>query len=209
MVTGVLAIAITGAMVCKQQKLAACNDFGYFTNATDIGNPALAGSTIYDTINKTYTLQAAGTNMWYTHDEFHFVWRKLSGDFVLRTNAHFTSEGEPHRKMGWIVRTSLDDNSTHANAVVSGNGMASLQYRPTKGGQTEMIVSQAKAPDIIQFERHGNKFIMSVSKFGEPFTQTELTNLDLGNEVYVGLFLCSHNPAATDTVLFDNVSIEY
>lgn len=72
-----------------------------------------------------------------------------------------------------------------------------------------MIVSTAKAPDIIQFERHGRTFIMSVARFSEPFfTHTKLANLDLGDEVHVGLFLCSHNPSGIATALFDNVSIE-
>lgn len=194
--------------MCNRQQPAAGTDLGDFTHATDVGQPALAGSTVYDKESQTYTLRASGTNMWGTHDEFHAVWRTLRGDFVLRANARFTSDGEPHRKMGWIVRTSLDGSAAYADAVVSGNGMASLQFRSTTGGQTEMIVSPAEAPDIIQFERCGRTFAMSVARVGEPFTRTELADLDLGDEVHVGLFLCAHDPAAIVSASFDGVSIE-
>lgn len=183
-------------------------DLGQFAHAADVGQPALAGSTTYDPERRTYTLRASGTNMWGRHDEFHAAWLTLRGDFVLRTNARFTSDGQPHRKMGWIVRTSLDDNAAYADAVVSGNGMASLQLRRTTGSETELIESPAKAPDVIQFERRGRTFIMSVARSGGPFTETEVADLDLGDEVQVGLFLCAHDPAGVASASFDNVLIE-
>jgi hypothetical protein len=213
--SALFACVITGALtVCviwltgNRQQPSACTNLGDFTHATDVGEPVLAGSTVYDTERQTYTLRASGTNIWYAHDEFHAVWRTMRGDFVLRTNAHFTSDGEPHRKMGWTVRTSLDDNASHADAVVSGNGMASLQFRRTGGGESELIVSPVKAPDIIQFERHERTFIMSVARFGEPLTHTRLEYLDLGDEVHIGLFLCAHDSTAVVTASFDSVRID-
>lgn len=204
LISGALAADTTG----ERYQPATRTDLGYFVHATDVGQPALAGSTTYDPERQTYALRASGANMWGAHDEFHAVWRTLRGDFVLRTHARFTSDGDPHRKLGWIVRTSLDDNAAYADAVVSGNGMASLQFRRTAGAQTELIASPAKAPEVIQFERRGRTFIMSVARFGEPFTHTELVDLDLGDAVHVGLFLCAHDPAAIATALFDNVRID-
>ena len=52
------------------------------------------------------TMVGSGTNMWLTRDEFQFAWRKLSGDFILRTHAAFPGQGvEEHRKLGWIIRS--------------------------------------------------------------------------------------------------------
>jgi hypothetical protein len=75
--------------------------------------------------------------MWAGRDEFHFVWRRLTGNFILTTHAAFVGKGvEPHRKMGWMVRASLDADSPHAVAVVHGDGLTSLQFRRTKGAAT-------------------------------------------------------------------------
>jgi hypothetical protein len=49
---------------------------------------------------------------------------------------------------------------------------------------------------------------MSVARFGEPFTHTELADIDLGDEVHVGLFLCAHDSTAVVTASFDNVRID-
>ena len=72
---------------------------------------------------------------------------------------------------------------------------------------TEQVESTLKAPDVIQLERRGGTYIMSVAKFGEPFTVTETSAVDLGDDVYVGLFVCSHNPKVQETAVFSNVRI--
>ena len=98
--------------------------------------------------------------------------------------------------------------SPYVDAAIHGDGLTSLQFRRTPGAVTEQSESTMKAPDVIQLERRGRTYIMSVAKFGDPFTRTELADLDLGDEVYVGLFLCSHNPKVVERATFRNVRID-
>jgi hypothetical protein len=120
---------------------------GYFEASGDVGSPAIAGTTSYDGATQTYTMVGSGTNMWAARDEFQFAWRKLSGDFILRTHAAFPGKGvEEHRKLGWIIRTSLDADSTYVDAAIHGNGLTSLQYRAVKGGATMQLPSAVVAP---------------------------------------------------------------
>jgi hypothetical protein len=46
-----------------------------------------------------------------------------------------------------------------------------------------------------------------MAKFGDPFVSEEITGLDLGDEVYVGLFVCSHNKDVVEKAVFSNVRI--
>ena len=180
---------------------------GTFSDNSDIGNPLRAGRVTYNAISDEYTIEGAGANIWANRDEFHFVWRRLKGNFILTTNAGFPGKGvEPHRKIGWMVRASLDDESPHASAVLHGDGLTSLQFRKTKAGVTEEVVSKIRAADVLQLERNGNTFKMSVARSGDVFTSGEVT-LDLGDEVYVGLFVCSHNKDVTEKAVFSNVRI--
>jgi Tol biopolymer transport system component len=48
---------------------------------------------------------------------------------------------------------------------------------------------------------------MSVARMGEPFSSEEVTDLALGDEVYVGLFVCSHNADVVERATFDNVRV--
>ncbi|WP_240531841.1 biopolymer transporter TolR [Maribacter sp. 4G9] len=183
-------------------------NMGIFDGTTAIGNPKIKGTATFDTENQTYTLSGAGTNMWFGQDEFQYLWTTLQGDFILRATVHFIGKGkDPHRKAGWIVRNNLDANSKHVNASTHGDGLTSLQYRASLGGLTEEVKSANTSPTIIQLERRGTTYIMSTAVVGEEFTQVELTDMDMDNEVYVGLYICSHNPSVLESATFSNVRI--
>lgn len=183
-------------------------DMEQFEDQTDIGNVKYKGSTSYDHETQTYTIAGSGYNMWFDHDEFHLVWKKMDGDFILRTRAEFIGKGvEEHRKLGWMIRSSLDSTSAYVDAAVHGSGLTSLQYRLADGDSTKEIQSDVSAPDVIQLERRGNTFIMSVAHFGETFKSVQLSDLDLGDNVYVGLFVCSHNRNVTEKAHFWNVRL--
>lgn len=181
---------------------------GLFEGHDDVGSPAKSGSATYDATTQTYSVAGAGTNMWQERDEFHFVWKRLRGNFILTARADFIGEGvDPHRKMGWIVRSSLDAAATHINAVVHGDGLGALQYRRTAGGPTEEVRSSANGADVIQIERKGSTYVMSLARFGDLWSVTQVDELDLGDEVYVGLFVCSHNADVVEQAVFSNVRI--
>jgi hypothetical protein len=87
---------------------------GIFERQNDIGKVSKPGSATYDADKQEYTIKGSRANMWVDHDEFHFVWRRMKGDFILTTRAQFIGEGvEEHRKIGWMVRSSLDSDSMH------------------------------------------------------------------------------------------------
>ena len=181
---------------------------GIFDGQDDIGRVKHAGSGSYESKTQEYFLSGSGTNIWAAHDEFHFVWKRMKGDFILRTNAAFFGKGvEEHRKIGWMVRTSLDTNSKHISAVVHGAGLTSLQFRKTVGGITEEKKFDLTAADVIQLERKGTTYIMSVARKGDLFVSQEISDVDLGDDVYVGLFICAHNPAVVEKAVFNNVRI--
>jgi TolB protein len=181
---------------------------GVFAGATDVGSPSKSGSVSYNEETQEYTIEGAGTNMWLGRDEFYFAWQRLKGNFILTNRAEFMGKGvEEHRKMGWTVRSSLDPDSPHVTAVVHGDGLTSLQFRRTKGAMTEEVSSSLKAADVIQLERKGNGFVMSVARFGVPFVTEQVADIALGDEVYAGLFVCSHNKDVVEKAVFRDVRI--
>lgn len=182
------------------------NPLGQFDGHGDIGNPKLAGSTSYDAGNQEYTLTAAGTNMWFGRDQFHFAWKKLKGDFILRTWFAFEGKGvDAHRKVGWMVRPTLDADAPYADAAEHGDGLTSLQFRRTKGANTEQIRLAITNADVLQLERKGNTYIFSAARYGQPFVSAQINDLDLGAEVFAGLFICSHNGNIVERAKFRDV----
>jgi TolB protein len=181
---------------------------GVFERQDDVGKVHKTGSATYDAEKQEYIIQGSGANMWLDHDEFHFVSRRLKGDFILTTRVQFTGPGvDAHRKIGWMVRSSLDSNSSHINATVHGDGLTSLQYRRSKGGLTEESKLSLKGADVIQLERKGDSYTMSAARFGGEFVTQQVADLSLGNEVYAGLYVCSHNENVIERAVFRDVRI--
>lgn len=181
---------------------------GEFEGHADVGAPRLAGGAAYNAVSQDYTLHAGGVNMWGPRDEFRFAWKRLAGDFILQARVELLGAGvDPHRKLGLIVRASLDADAPYADAAVHGDGLTSLQYRRTKGAETEQVVSPVTGADMIQLQRKGNTFVLSAARFGDPLTVTQVSDVALGETVYAGLFLCAHNPDVVETGVFRNVRV--
>ena len=102
-------------------------------DACDIGIP---GSASFDAAKNEYRITASGYNMWFNKDAFYFLYNKLDGDLVMVADINFVGKGKvPHRKAGWIVRQTLDKDSAFIGAIVHGDGLIALQWRPVKGGE--------------------------------------------------------------------------
>jgi hypothetical protein len=72
-------------------------------------------------LTHSYQLTGAGGNVWFTHDEFQFSWKKMKGDFILQARGTLLGAGvEAHRKFGWMIRTSLDSTSAMVCAALHG-----------------------------------------------------------------------------------------
>lgn len=181
---------------------------GQFSGQSDVGIVRPAGTCTYDSAQQSYTIASAGQNVWGDHDDFHFVWKRITGNFIVTTQAALLGDGgNPHRKMGWMARTSLDSSAPNICTGIHGDGLLTLQYRETQGGTTGEVRAPRQGADVIQLERDGDNFIMSVARFGEPFESVRVENLDLGQELYVGLYVCSHEAATVEQAVFHNVRI--
>ena len=174
-----------------------------------VGNPALSGSTSYDTEKQIYTLKGAGENLWFDKDQFWFEFQKVKGDFIFSANVEFVGAGvNPHRKIGLMARSEADGGSAYVDVCVHGDGLTGMQFREKKGNNTDEFKSNVSAPQFIQIERKGNVYTVRISKDGQPLVTIAEKQFDLGEEVMAGMFICSHDPKVIETAKFSNVRIE-
>lgn len=187
---------------------------GVFSSVADIGNPKLKGSSVYRSMDQSYILRGGGYNVWFDRDEFHYMFNRVKGDFIMTANFEFTGNGkDPHRKTGFMIRENTDDRSVHVTAALHGDGLTVLQWRVSPGAQMRDPHDQIVAPDssysIIQIERSGKTIIMRAAHRGKPFiTVGSYQMLTLPEEVLAGPFICSHDPEVTEEVKLWNVRID-
>ncbi|MEO6914320.1 MAG: hypothetical protein ABI151_00615, partial [Chitinophagaceae bacterium] len=188
---------------------------GIFKNTADIGHPKLSGSATYNEAAQTYTLTGAGSNIWFNRDEFHYLFNKIGGDFLLTADFEFIGAGgDPHRKIGWMIRESADESAASVNAVVHGDGLTVMQWRPLRGAfmrdpEDEIFYPKKTLFRTVQLERMGKKVIMRVANPGEPLQEVGIKEMpDLRDSVLVGLFISSHDSARTESFQAWNVRID-
>ena len=189
---------------------------GLFDGQSDIGSAVVPGGSSYDVATNRYTVRSAGYNIWYTRDEFRYVWKKLSGDVSLAADASFPDpEGYDDRKAVLVVRQSLDDDSSEAIVGEHGTGMIHLAQRP----QASALMSDTQfrfggtlagvKAKRIGIEKHGDDVAIFISLEGEPLHQFgPPLKMQFKSPFYVGIGFCSHLPAKIDTAVFSNVLLE-
>jgi TolB protein len=203
--TGLTSLVIV--LLIGMQPAASQQSIGVFDAHTDVGNPVKKGGVQYNADTQEYTMQGAGTNMWFNTDQFHFLHKKIKGDFIISATIRFIGKGAAdHRKIGIIARDKLDTDSRYADACVHGDDLSSLQFRPTDGANTDQVVLSVFHPTDIELQRIGNTFTFSAAVFGQNY-KSVTKELPLNEEVYAGLFICSHVDSVIEKAVFSNVRV--
>jgi hypothetical protein len=184
--------------------------FGVFTNSDDVGNPPIKGSAEYDASTGQYKITGSGTDIWGKADQFHYVWREMSGNFAVTATAQFLTEGNEHRKASIMLRQSLDTDSPFVHLVIHGNGMPGVQFRTAKSDNVNTVDLPIEGPGTFKLKlvRQGTTITVWVAKDGAPLREVGHTENQLGSPVLLGLAVASHTQTAVNTVLFSDVSVE-
>lgn len=195
---------------------------GIFTGQSDIGSAVVPGSASYDSASGRYTINSAGYNVWYTRDEFRYLWKKMSGNVSLAADVSFPDpNGYSDRKAVLVIRQNLEDDSKEVIVALHGAGMIQLGQRAEKntrvkdmefriGGRGRLPSNPDHLVEVIAkrigLEKRGDSFALYVSAEGEAMHQFgPPINLHLNAPFYVGIGFCSHLPDKSDTAMLSNV----
>jgi len=202
--------ALLVACLFASTALAQTGNLGLFTNAADIGAPPLKGSAEYDATARTYKITGTGTDIWGKADQFHYVWREMSGNFSVSATTKFLTDGIAHRKAVIMLRKTVAADSPFVHLAIHGDGMAAVQFRTDPGGNTNTLDFPIGTPGVwkLKLTRQGGNVIVAIAPEGQPLRELGHTVQALGNPILVGLGVASHSQKELNTVLFSDVSVE-
>ncbi len=177
---------------------------GIFEGSCDVGNVRVPGECKFDSTKDSYSVSGSGTNMWNQQDDFHFVWKKVSGNQSIEAATKFIGEGmSPFRKSCLIVRQSLDSNSAYAAIVVHGDGITALQYRDVNGGSSQETQIPIRSPRSAKLSRKGDYMLADLN---DAYSGASI-GLELHEPYFIGLGVCSRVEDSLETAVFRNVAI--
>ena len=201
-------IAIAAPLAFLNNSYGQTKYLGAFEGQSEVGPVKLKGDVQYNTKTGKYIISGSGSDVFFTKDELHYVWKKIKGDFIISANGAFVgADTHMYGKFGLMVRQSLDGDAAQVNVVVHGNKLTSLQYRKAKGDSTYEQRTDVQTAKFLQLKRKGNTYTMLVANKGDAPGSEKHIDVDLGDEVYAGLFICSHVADKIKKAVFYNVKI--
>jgi hypothetical protein len=162
------------------------------------------GKTQYDQTADSCTIIGAGWDIWELYDQFHFAYKKLSGNGSITVRVDGIQNVHRYTKAGIMIRDSLEPCSTHAAVSVFPDGMAALSHRAEPWSETSSVRADPNAsalPQWIRLTRRGNRFIGQHSLDGSTWktlggkADSEAAagvEIDMPHTVYIGLAITSH-----------------
>src|SRR5579863_7874042 len=197
---------------------------GMFDYQTDVGAALVPGDASYDAADNSYTITSAGCNIWYTRDEFRYLWKKMSGAVSLAATITFPDpNGFGDRKAALVIRQGLNDDAVEALVAQHGAGMVHLARRETQNTRIKDMeyrvgsrggLAGGATPDSlvtlhasrIGIEKKGDVFQLWVSWQGEPMhPEGAPVTLHLQEPFYVGIGFTSHLPATLSSAKLSDV----
>ncbi|MHC4324415.1 MAG: LamG-like jellyroll fold domain-containing protein, partial [Planctomycetota bacterium] len=100
------------------------------------GNPASVGSFVESPAG-TYTMTAAGADIWAESDQFHYAFKTLTGSGSITAKVESLENTDPFAKAGLMVRDTLSADSTNVALLLTPENGVRFQYRSSIGAVTE------------------------------------------------------------------------
>ena len=160
----------------------------------------------------SFTISAAGADIWGTADEFRFVYKSLNGDGSIIAKVDSLENTNTWAKAGVMIREGLSAGAKHVMVVVTPGQGIQLTWRDFSNGDMTEHNTQGglTAPYWVKLTRTGNTFTAEHSVDGvvwEPVVDADSNTHDLVliGDVYIGLCLTSHNSTAVTVAEYSGV----
>jgi phosphatidylserine/phosphatidylglycerophosphate/cardiolipin synthase-like enzyme/uncharacterized Zn-binding protein involved in type VI secretion len=172
----------------------------------DVGFVGIAGAA--SVLDGTFTVDGSGADVWDRADAFHFAYRRLTGDGEIVARVATLNAGHHWAKAGVMMRESLTTGSRHAFMLVSrARGLAFQRRVNTDGLSAHTAGGEGVAPNWVRLVRAGNTFSAYRSADGVTWTLAGGETIAMGETIYVGLALTSHDNGVLARATFDNVIV--
>ena len=170
----------------------------------------------------TWTIRGDGADIWDNSDAFHYAYMPLSGNGQITARIVSCGTGSSRwSKGGVMIRETLAPASKHAIMAITGGegGGIAFQNRPTTAGRSFSAHGNPTGapPYWVRLKREGDKITGYSSADGVDWVQqpdgtaedatANPVDIQMANDVLVGLFVTSHAAGEVRTYTFDNVTV--
>src|SRR6185312_11831943 len=174
----------------------------------DVGSVGQTGSAGFTAATSTFTVQAAGADIWGAADSFRLTSQPISGDGTIVVRVTSLGNTSTYAKAGVMIRETPGAGSAHVLLDMRPGGPLAFMARTSTGGATTFVAGGTQAPPAwLKLTRAGNSFTAFSPSDGSVWATTGSIPLSMAPSVNLGMAVTSHTTASTTTATFDNVTI--
>jgi len=188
------------------------NELHHCWTPLDIGGGA-AGD---DEETTSLLVTANGADIWFSNDQFRFVYQRACGDISVTLRVNFVPVTHDWAKAGLMLRETVSDDSRFAATFASRDHGYAYQRRVFPRTTPENDEAGAftndpinPVPGYVRLTRHGNLFDAAFS--ADAITWTPLgtgSSIDMARCIFVGVAVTSHADGVLGTASFNDFTVE-
>ena len=195
---------------------------GIFDGSMDIdgGQLGAAGSATYDAATAVYVVEGSGHDIWDAADDFHFVYKEVSGDVFIKANVQLDqgTSSSTWAKAGLMIRDELTPESAHGFSMIrEENRDFGPQWRDSSGvgggsDDAAMVLGGTDAGQqsgIVAIRRQGTTitYYCYDAVTGEVLQLYTHDVAEMEDPVYVGLCVTAHEAGTISIGTFSDVEL--
>jgi RHS repeat-associated protein len=170
----------------------------------DVGAVGLAGSATYT--SSVFTVNGAGQGLYYSADQFHFVYQPLLGDGTIVARVA-TQTGNNSPIAGVMIRATLNTGDISTFIGYRASTMYFIERTTAGASSTYQTGTAGSLPYWVKLVRSGGTFSAYSSTDGSTWAQVGSTQtISMAQNVYIGLAVSSDTTSSLSTVTIDNVT---
>ena len=177
-------------------------------SVNEIGTADLGGTASYDSTNDMFRLSADGGKIWGTKDDFHYVYREVSGDVEATVKVSSLEALDELGKAGIMFRQSADEDARHAFLTISaGKGVALERRHEIGGGTTRSGKGNVSAPIWLRLIKEGTYISAYYSEDGDNWSFLSEDIIDFNESIFIGLAVAAHSETDRVTADFGDLNV--
>ncbi|MBN2325883.1 MAG: hypothetical protein JXR73_01925 [Candidatus Omnitrophica bacterium] len=212
---------ITGEIYDPMIELEGLTELGVFDAQQDIfdvenpGNLGADGGAAFDPAAGRYVVVGSGRDIWDAADNFHFMYKEISGDFSIESTLKVdagTSSSEWVKAM-LMARQELDAESANAGILQRTDGLVNSQWRlayfdSSYSTDTSLRPTIPNGTSQLKLEREGDLFrAYYKAEDDSEFSLLQEIEVIMDDPILVGLAVTAHEVNALSIGYFSDVKL--
>lgn len=172
----------------------------------DIHQSQPAGEHTID--NDEITVLGGGTDVFGEVDEHYFIYGTVEGPCRIEARLADFHAVHQYSKAGVMIRSDISDGGPLGFTGMTRDHGSEIIWRSTADGQidSEQFPHEDGLPRWFRIDRLPNALVFATSRDGKEWTEFDRRPFSAADDVFIGLTVCSHDPAELAEATFSEVT---